>query len=253
MLARGSAEPHEVVFLKYRQGDDASSLARLEVEAMRLAAGAMHGRVRTPACLGTVFEHDRSAVCLEYAGGRTLASLQGAAAYWADVFLVIDWCVKSAGLRVDHAESAREFGVRDLSSVAAPALCHGDLGPMNLIVRAADVVVVDWEHACVTHPLADAMHLLLLCLIQAESLSIGQAVAVLTGETPDVSRRARAAVSRLLAALPVRGDRVAALRCMAAMAVDRETGRTPSQRVAGESPSADWWRAVGATIEPHAR
>jgi thiamine kinase len=64
------------------------------------------------------------------------------------------------GVQSGAAEALRPAAARQLAMLAllpaeAPALCHSDLHPLNLIDRGASLILLDWEYAHASDPLWD--------------------------------------------------------------------------------------------------
>jgi thiamine kinase len=73
-------------------------------------------------------------------------------ARWIDYYRVGDHAGAAAALR---PTAALRLAVLARLPMAAPALCHSDLHPLNLIDRGASLILLDWEYAHASDPLWD--------------------------------------------------------------------------------------------------
>jgi thiamine kinase len=73
-------------------------------------------------------------------------------AKWIDYYSVGAHSGVAAALR---PTAALQLAVLARLPMAAPALCHSDLHPLNLIDRGASLILLDWEYAHASDPLWD--------------------------------------------------------------------------------------------------
>lgn len=73
----------------------------------------------------------------------------------------------SVAWQIDHgtglADEEKEAVKRLLASLpGGECLCHGDLNPMNIILRGDEPVAIDWQGACIGNPTYDAVQVMLI-------------------------------------------------------------------------------------------
>jgi thiamine kinase-like enzyme len=73
-------------------------------------------------------------------------------AKWIDYYSVGAHSGAAAALR---PTAALQLAALARLPMAAPALCHSDLHPLNLIDRGASLILLDWEYAHASDPLWD--------------------------------------------------------------------------------------------------